>query len=95
MVAQAVDRRKLPIGVFDSGVGGLTVMTVLRTMFPHEDFVYVGDNANNPVGNRSNEEIIELISKQVAIDLELNPEKKESRENIQDHLISKPIYKKS
>ena len=44
--------------------------------------------------NRSNEEIIELISKQVAIDLELNPEKKESRENIQDHLISKPIYKK-
>lgn len=57
MAVQAVDRRRLPIGVFDSGVGGLTVMTVLRTMFPHEDFVYVGDNANNPVGNRSNEEI--------------------------------------
>lgn len=43
--------------------------------------------------NRSNQEIINVIAKQVAIDLELNPERKESRENIQDHLISKPIYK--
>ena len=44
--------------------------------------------------NRSNQEIINIITKQIAIDLFLNTEKKESRENIQDHLISKPIYKK-
>lgn len=54
---QRGNQQKLPIGVFDSGIGGLTVLSVLRTMFPHEDFIYVGDNANNPVGNRPNEEI--------------------------------------
>ncbi|WP_295239015.1 glutamate racemase [Veillonella sp.] len=50
----------LPIGVFDSGVGGLTVLSVLRTMFPHEDFIYVGDSANNPVGNRPKAEISQI-----------------------------------
>lgn len=54
------NRSKLPIGIFDSGVGGLTVATVLRSAFPHEDFVYIGDNANNPVGNRPDEEITEI-----------------------------------
>lgn len=51
------EQQRLPIGVFDSGVGGLTVMTVLKAEFPHEDFIYIGDNANNPVGNKSPEEI--------------------------------------
>lgn len=54
---EQVNHKQLPIGVFDSGIGGLTVLSVLRQMFPHEDFVYVGDNANNPVGNRPPEEI--------------------------------------
>ena len=53
-------RRNLPIGVFDSGVGGLTVLTVLRTAFPSENFVYIGDNANNPVGNRRPEEVTDI-----------------------------------
>ncbi len=52
--------QRLPIGVFDSGVGGLTVMTVLKAVFPHEDFIYVGDNANNPVGNRPESEIVDI-----------------------------------
>lgn len=47
----------LPIGVFDSGIGGLSVLTVLKQELPHEDFIYIGDNANNPVGNRTPEEI--------------------------------------
>ena len=51
---------KRPIGVFDSGIGGLTVLAVLRRMFPHEDFIYVGDNANNPVGNRPKHEISQI-----------------------------------
>ena len=50
--------QQLPIGVFDSGVGGLSVLKVLQEQFPNEDFIYIGDNANNPVGNRSDDEII-------------------------------------
>ena len=49
--------QQLPIGVFDSGVGGLSVLKVLQEQFPNEDFIYIGDNANNPVGNRSDDEI--------------------------------------
>ena len=49
--------QQLPIGVFDSGVGGLSVLKVLQEQFPNEDFIYIGDNAYNPVGNRSDDEI--------------------------------------
>ncbi|MFN2322450.1 MAG: glutamate racemase [Trueperaceae bacterium] len=41
-----------PIGVFDSGVGGLTVMRALVRALPHEDFVYVGDTARLPYGGK-------------------------------------------
>lgn len=41
------------IGVFDSGVGGLTVLAALRDAFPHERFVYLGDTARVPYGTRS------------------------------------------
>lgn len=61
--SEADGKRSLPIGVFDSGVGGLTIMTVMKAMFPHENFVYVGDNAHNPVGNKSNEEITDIAVK--------------------------------
>ena len=37
-----------PIGVFDSGVGGLTVLHELLVALPHEDFVYLGDTARFP-----------------------------------------------
>ena len=50
-------QKELPIGVFDSGIGGLSVLSVLTQEFPEEDFIYVGDSANNPVGNRPIEEI--------------------------------------
>lgn len=42
----------LPIGVFDSGVGGLTVLSALRAALPHEDFVYLGDTARLPYGTK-------------------------------------------
>jgi glutamate racemase len=42
-----------PIGVFDSGVGGLTVLGALRQRFPAEDFVYLGDTARLPYGTKS------------------------------------------
>lgn len=44
---------KKPIGVFDSGVGGLTVVRSLRQVLPHEDFIYLGDTARVPYGNKT------------------------------------------
>jgi len=43
----------LPVGVFDSGVGGLTVLKELRSSLPREDFVYLGDTARLPYGTKS------------------------------------------
>lgn len=48
-----------PVGVFDSGIGGLSVLKHLREHLPHEDFLYVADTAFAPYGERSNEELIE------------------------------------
>jgi glutamate racemase len=45
--------REAPIGVFDSGVGGLTVLRALLERLPHEDFVYLGDTARLPYGTKS------------------------------------------
>jgi glutamate racemase len=45
--------KTLPIGVFDSGVGGLTVLKALRDEMPHEDLVYLGDTARLPYGTKS------------------------------------------
>ena len=50
----------MAIGVFDSGVGGLTVHHRLVERFPRADFVYLADQANAPYGGRSGEEIVEL-----------------------------------
>ena len=44
---------KRPIGVFDSGVGGLTVLNECLVAMPHEDFVYLGDSARCPYGPRA------------------------------------------
>ncbi len=48
---------KLPIGVFDSGLGGLTVVRELSKRLPHEDLIYVGDTARVPYGTKSAETI--------------------------------------
>lgn len=44
---------KSPIGVFDSGYGGLTILKELRNALPDADFLYLGDNARAPYGSRS------------------------------------------
>ncbi len=48
-----VKTQSLPIGVFDSGVGGLTVLKALREALPNEDLVYLGDTARLPYGTKS------------------------------------------
>ena len=47
------------IGVFDSGIGGLSVLQALRAELPHERFVYLADTANAPYGERSSEFVAE------------------------------------
>jgi glutamate racemase len=55
----AVDNRARPIGVFDSGIGGLTVLKALVERLPHEDFIYLGDTARLPYGTKSREVIVQ------------------------------------
>ena len=55
--ASSSDPRTRPIAVFDSGVGGLTVLHELLVQLPHEDFVYLGDTARFPYGERTPEEL--------------------------------------
>ena len=46
-----------PLGIFDSGLGGLTVVAAVRKLLPRENIVYLGDTARVPYGNRSPETI--------------------------------------
>src|SRR5436190_22645991 len=50
----------MAIGVFDSGVGGLTIHRELVKRFPTADFIYLADQANAPYGGRGGEEIVDL-----------------------------------
>ena len=52
------DDRNNPIGVFDSGLGGLTVVKELMRQLPLEDIVYYGDTARVPYGTKSKRSII-------------------------------------
>ncbi len=50
------------VGVFDSGIGGLSVLSELEKLLPNEDFYYYGDSLNNPYGEKSDEELFEITS---------------------------------
>ena len=54
---------KKTIGIFDSGVGGLTVFEEIRKELPNENVIYLGDTKNFPYGNKTKEEIIEFATK--------------------------------
>src|SRR5262245_38113196 len=53
------DEASRPIGVFDSGVGGLTVVKELNRLLPNEKIIYFGDTARVPYGNKSKETVID------------------------------------
>ncbi|WP_019588757.1 glutamate racemase [Deinococcus apachensis] len=55
-----------PLGVFDSGVGGLSVLAELRRAMPRERFLYLADTAHVPIGARPDEEIRDLTGRAVA-----------------------------
>lgn len=50
------------VGVFDSGIGGLSVLRELEKILPNEDFYYYGDSLNNPYGEKSDEELFSITS---------------------------------
>ncbi len=56
----ANDERKRPIGVFDSGMGGISVLRELYRIMPYEHFIYMGDSKNAPYGERSTKEVYAL-----------------------------------
>ena len=53
----------LPIGIFDSGLGGLTVLKELQHLLPNESFIYIGDTAHVPYGNKSKDAVIRYSNK--------------------------------
>lgn len=62
----------LPIGVFDSGMGGLTVLKSLAAQLPNESFIYLGDTARLPYGTKSKEIVVEYARENVNKLLKLN-----------------------
>ena len=52
-----MDKKHLPIAVFDSGLGGISVLKELMALMPEEHYLYFGDSANAPYGTRTTQEV--------------------------------------
>ena len=50
------------IGMFDSGIGGLTVLKELRKILPNENYIYYADSKNNPYGEKSDSELMAIVT---------------------------------
>lgn len=61
-----MNRQKAPIGVFDSGLGGLTAVKELRALLPGEDIIYYGDTGRVPYGSRGRDIIIAYTRQDIA-----------------------------
>jgi glutamate racemase len=59
---QGIKKNNQPIGVFDSGVGGLSILIELKNTFPKENFVFFADQKHVPYGEKSKKELIKLTS---------------------------------
>ena len=62
---QDMERKDLPVGVFDSGVGGISVLRAMTALLPGEDFYFYGDSANAPYGTKSADLVRELTLEKV------------------------------
>ena len=60
LVTHQSDIGESPIGIFDSGYGGLTILHCIRQTLPQYDYIYLGDNARAPYGTRSFERVYEF-----------------------------------
>ncbi|HPS12988.1 MAG TPA: aspartate/glutamate racemase family protein, partial [Prolixibacteraceae bacterium] len=67
--------RTHPIGIFDSGYGGLTILKEIRKKMPRYDYIYLGDNARTPYGTRSFDVVykytLQAVKKLFEMDCEL------------------------
>ena len=92
--------RRAPIGVFDSGVGGLTVLRALRAALPAEDFIYLGDTARLPYGTKSQQTVVRyslqcaaaLVARGIrALVVACNTASASSLEALREHYPALPI----
>lgn len=60
------------IGIFDSGIGGVTVLKEIIKILPEEDYIYYSDSKNNPYGDKTEEEIKQICDKIVKYLIEKN-----------------------
>lgn len=67
-----MQKNVLPIGIFDSGMGGLTVFRELVSLLPHESYVYLGDTARLPYGTKSSATIIRYALQMARVLVEQN-----------------------
>ncbi len=61
------EKSKKPIAVIDSGLGGLSVLKVLRRELPHENYIYFGDSANAPYGEKSGDEVRRITDENIGM----------------------------
>lgn len=66
LLSQGEHLKSLPIGIFDSGIGGLTVVREFVRKLPHEDIIYLGDTARVPYGNKSPATVIRFACEDTA-----------------------------
>lgn len=67
-----INTKNKPIGIFDSGVGGLTVLKEIERILPHEDIIYFGDTARVPYGNKSKATILKFSTESILFLLKKN-----------------------
>lgn len=63
---------KRPIGVLDSGIGGLSVLNKVKRLLPNEDYIFYVDSIHNPYGNKTKEELIEIVDNIMNVLIEKN-----------------------
>lgn len=61
-----IEKEKRSIGVFDSGVGGISILRELVKLMPNENYIYFGDSANAPYGTKTLEQVVDLVQKDAA-----------------------------
>src|SRR5438067_9235402 len=85
-----------PIGIFDSGVGGLTVLSAIRKRLPHEPTIYLADLFHFPYGPRYQDEVrgfaFEIIRYLEARDVKLVVDRKSTRLNSSHVSISYAVF---
>ena len=61
-----------PIGIFDSGIGGLSILKEINRVLPNENTIYLADNKNCPYGNKDISDIIKLSLKNASVLIKMN-----------------------